>query len=179
MTTGSMGGTCPACGRYWNARGCTPGNCKSTPEPENITVKASGDPEAGSLKVKIKMQLDALPGARMAVQPAAPEHPAPWRWGADGDDWLRAANGEIVISAGDGDTWPASPRVGELVRAAPEMEALLREETDKCLCIMIDPSTVGRRGGVTSQKSMCPAATLCWWCRGRELLARIDAAAKR
>lgn len=28
-----VGGTCPTCGRFWNARGCTPGNCKSTPEP--------------------------------------------------------------------------------------------------------------------------------------------------
>lgn len=30
---GPMGGACPVCGRYWNVRGCTPGDCRSTPEP--------------------------------------------------------------------------------------------------------------------------------------------------
>jgi len=59
-------------------------------------------------------------------EPSVPGHPAPWRWGTKGDDWLRAVNDEIVINAGDGDTWPANAYVGELVRAAPEMEALLR-----------------------------------------------------
>jgi hypothetical protein len=36
-----MGGTCPVCGRYWNARGCTPGDCKSTPEPTPRLINES------------------------------------------------------------------------------------------------------------------------------------------
>lgn len=33
-----MGSSCPVCGRFWRARGCTPGDCKGTPEP--VTVGA-------------------------------------------------------------------------------------------------------------------------------------------
>src|SRR6185312_6491389 len=66
---------------------------------------------------------DDKPGAGGAA-----EHPGPWRWEADalGLAMLVDAAGESVIEGGDG-LYEMSPYVREIVRATPEMEALLRE----------------------------------------------------
>lgn len=111
------------------------------------------------------------------------DHPPPWAWnpGGSGDDWLRAANGEIVINAGDGCTWPATPYVGELVRAAPEMASMLRKlewVVDEDIGGPVCPVCCGTpkdHGGVghlpTFDNGEKP-------CQLAALLARLDAARK-
>lgn len=71
-----------------------------------------------------------------------PEHPAPWRWAKpDYPTEERAANALELLDANDnivlssqGDDWSwvevDSPVARELIRLAPEMEALLRELRD-------------------------------------------------
>ena len=57
--------------------------------------------------------------------PARPEEgTAPWRW--DGDTLVDAHGQDLMLSTQFGD-FPATPRIDELMRAAPEMEALLRK----------------------------------------------------
>lgn len=63
------------------------------------------------------------------------DHPPPWKWEIRRDGQLGAlldANGDVVLTD-DGtydDAWIGveSPRARELLRAAPEMEALLRDK---------------------------------------------------
>ena len=109
------------------------------------------------------------------------EHPAPWRWGPGrigsyiggksvdfpGTNVLYDANDERVLwGAGKtgqpSDVWAtletASPRVRELLRAAPEMEALLRK------------SALAKHGNVVISES--------WYDEVRGLLGRIDKASK-
>lgn len=51
-----------------------------------------------------------------------------------------------------------------------EAEDLLREETDKCLCILMPIK--GAAGANMKQEDLCPKGQECWWCRVREFLGR-------
>ncbi len=96
-----------------------------------------------------------------------PEHPAPWRWVPGSSsrkdplaaNWLADANGVILVSPDvDEEIEIASPVVSELIRLAPEMEALLRRAVD-----LLD--TLGGGGSPVAIESAA-------------LLAAIDAARK-
>jgi len=49
-------------------------------------------------------------------------------------------------------------------------EDLLREETDKCLCVLTPIK--GAAGANLRQENLCPAGQECWWCRVRKFLGR-------
>jgi hypothetical protein len=92
------------------------------------------------------------------------EHPGPWRWSEFGD--LEDAMGEFVAyvaEEGQGKADPSfsiaveSSHASELIRAAPEMEALLLEYA----------GTVGY---------VCQDECDHLHCRNRRLLSRIDRA---
>ena len=101
-------------------------------------------------------------------------HPAPWRWGPDEDDGdfaLIDADGRDVAYAKRAviDISVPSAHARELIAAAPEIEALLREE-------------FGGEDNGTAQcmERLTTSAPVCGSCRGCKafaLLSRIDAAA--
>lgn len=106
-------------------------------------------------------------------EPPAVDHPPPWRWrdGMLGGQDLVDANGGIVM---DDRALPLSPRVHELVRAAPEMEALLRKALD--LVAWLTPfAFAGAPPGSNLPTKVEVAEAVVG---GRELLDRIDKAGR-
>jgi hypothetical protein len=102
----------------------------------------------------------------MTTEDKPAPHPAPWRWDAPhGEETaLWDASNQVVLALGNDSTIVvASPYVRELVRAAGEMEALLRELLEE-LVVFCD-SNDGHD------------ETKCATERAIALLARIDAAA--
>lgn len=54
-----------------------------------------------------------------------------------------------------------------------DAERLLREESDKCLCILTPIK--GSGGGRLVQEEKCPPGDdACWWCRVRRFLAELS-----
>lgn len=161
-------------------------------------------PELGALREDLVAALATEMPARLARDavygPA--EHPAPWRWeewecNRDGrvvdEPWahppapdrqvkvwnLRDASGGLLLTTQD-DVPPASPRVRELLRAAPELEGLLRER--KPVCEEVESaaeefiaSRHWRPGRLPPEHPTCGK---CWACRVRALLAALDRAGK-
>jgi len=83
---------------------------------------------------------------------AATDHPAPWRWDPSRDslrdvsvaDWLRDGDGKIILAPNTMEEIAiASPIVRELIRLAPEMEALLRDQYVGMSCPHADMATKG------------------------------------
>ncbi len=141
----------------------------------------------GNLRTSVLL-FDAPPGWTPTVITKSPEpkpeHPAPWEVLPDGSapenacfsSGLVDADGERVLGpTNDQNLYFASPYVRELIRLAPELEALLRkmewifsadEEADECpSCFAQSPLSDGRR----EHGDGCELAAL---------LAKLDAARK-
>jgi hypothetical protein len=101
------------------------------------------------------------------------EHRGPWRVD-DRDAQIVDADGATVLMPGNyGNLIFDTPTVREMVRAAPEMEALLREIITR----------LDQRPGDDIDRDTCPLcgkfhhhAKDCPYALGEELLARIDTA---
>jgi hypothetical protein len=129
--------------------------------------------------------------------PPTVEHPPPWRWTGVDDFIIRngpnagqmayEVSGGLVDAAGadiasvtNSDTLEfASARVRELLRAAPEMEALLRELEDGVLYDWEDEIAVkGCPFDIACPDDVDRQHRPCWRCRRRALLARLDEGSK-
>jgi hypothetical protein len=115
------------------------------------------------------------------------DHPAPWKWEGNSDDqWiLRDAYGNDLLDAraesAYGEGWSAggvSPThlARELIRLAPEMEALLRDsDRNECHCA---DGTSGAGGRPRGEIGPCEFDPECWVNRQAKIIAALDSARK-
>jgi len=115
------------------------------------------------------------PGLVTGMGTAPADHPAPWiwNWRQDPGDaqpqpagWVTDANGSIVLSGAE----PASPLARELIRLAPQMEALLRNPD------LWDGT--GHKSGCFDPDEPCDNLEPCWKHKLVPVLAALDAARK-
>lgn len=156
--TGPMGTTCPQCGRFWRARGCTPTECKSTPEP--------AAPE-GAPPILSRPEIE-LPPQRLVPEVVArmivTSHLSAWgpfdvRRNRD----LTALILAVAAGIAEDRRTPAGPHgpviPEEMASAAPDMLAMLRSVIEE----LDDPD--GRIGALRMRMEMAGL---------RALLDRID-----
>lgn len=184
---------CPVCGRAWQARGCSPGACKS--DPDGLCVVCTARKLQAEREGKVDFALCAACAAMMEEKRAAPpvrpagEHSLPWHWEKrspppglrDGDYGM-----ELVDAAGNGVLWTDGddtigivgvfddPYVREVTALAPELEQLLRAERHVCREAALE------KAGQGPVAVSCGHAEvdLCWEHKRRALIARLDAARK-
>lgn len=151
--------TCGTPGCMWNVEP-TPPLCPS------CTARSEQSRANGKLGFALcGACADAAVAFEVARMDRAPAHPAPWRWvGEPGlDDHLADANGRMLIWPSNMSGIAADDGVRELVAAAPEMAALLRES------LPVREATCG----YTCVGPLCANDEPCWEHRRQALVARL------
>lgn len=120
-------------------------------------------------------RVDDFGGPVPCAKPAKPgDHPAPWAWNADDGGLYDSEGGDIIWGVGDRKVAVSSVVVREMLRLAPEMEAMLRSFEWRADTRWIGgccPSCNARRGAVPSKPTSHFSD-----CKLAALLAAIDAA---
>lgn len=92
-----------------------------------------------AIATEAEWRREGLIGGPLTGADASREHPAPWQWhGDDREGWILRDGakdesdpaGRLLVWEAQEAMWTAGPGVRELIRLAPELEALLRRAVE-------------------------------------------------